>query len=376
MHSRLGAQTPSGGSVSRTSLPRSCAPARERVGRPQRGPLRHSVFVRMGALGLLGLRYPEQYGGRAATTSAPRSSSRRRWRAVSPAGWAWPSAPPTPRWRHRRSSVGTEAQKKRYLGPCHPRREDRRARHHRGPTPAVTSPGTLGFAPSVWTRALADERQQAAASPTGCDATSSCWSRVPVPGSRSGHGITLLPRRRNLPGFTVSRKLKKLGMRSSDTAELSFNDVEVGDDAVLGEVGQDFCSTSCGSCRASALMGSGRSHRGRRGRLRGDAHVVQGARGVRTADREVPGQPAQARRPLHRRSPSPGISYTALRSAGTAMRTRSRRSRWRSCWSDGHDSGRRHLSAAARRHGLMAGPGSPILPQLAADSVPAAAPTR
>ena len=30
---------------------------------------------------------------------------------------------------------------------------------------------------------------------------------------------------RSLPGFNVSRKLDKTGMRASDTAELSFQDV-------------------------------------------------------------------------------------------------------------------------------------------------------
>jgi alkylation response protein AidB-like acyl-CoA dehydrogenase len=45
---------------------------------------------------------------------------------------------------------------------------------------------------------------------------------------------------KNLPGVSVSRKLKKIGMHSSDTAELSFQDVEVGNDAVLGEIGQGF----------------------------------------------------------------------------------------------------------------------------------------
>lgn len=39
------------------------------------------------------------------------------------------------------------------------------------------------------------------------------------------------------PGFRVSKKLDKLGWRSSDTAELVFEDVEVDDSCVLGAVG-------------------------------------------------------------------------------------------------------------------------------------------
>jgi len=42
------------------------------------------------------------------------------------------------------------------------------------------------------------------------------------------------------PGLTVSRLEDKLGLRGSSTAQLVFDGVEVGDDAVLGELGQGF----------------------------------------------------------------------------------------------------------------------------------------
>jgi alkylation response protein AidB-like acyl-CoA dehydrogenase len=42
------------------------------------------------------------------------------------------------------------------------------------------------------------------------------------------------------PGFSVSRKLEKMGMHSSDTGELAFEDVRVPADNVLGEVGKGF----------------------------------------------------------------------------------------------------------------------------------------
>ena len=44
----------------------------------------------------------------------------------------------------------------------------------------------------------------------------------------------------NTPGFSVSRKLDKLGNRSSDTAELSFVDVRVPVANTIGEVGRGF----------------------------------------------------------------------------------------------------------------------------------------
>jgi citronellyl-CoA dehydrogenase len=42
------------------------------------------------------------------------------------------------------------------------------------------------------------------------------------------------------PGFSVSRKLEKMGMHASDTGELTFEDVRVPADNVLGEVGKGF----------------------------------------------------------------------------------------------------------------------------------------
>ncbi|MCB0876421.1 MAG: acyl-CoA dehydrogenase family protein [Solirubrobacterales bacterium] len=44
----------------------------------------------------------------------------------------------------------------------------------------------------------------------------------------------------HVPGFTVSRTLDKLGMHSSDTAELSFEDVRVPAENILGQEGKGF----------------------------------------------------------------------------------------------------------------------------------------
>ncbi len=48
----------------------------------------------------------------------------------------------------------------------------------------------------------------------------------------------------SLPGFTVSKKLDKLGWRSSDTAELTLEEVEVDESAVLGKVGEGWIQAS------------------------------------------------------------------------------------------------------------------------------------
>ena len=54
------------------------------------------------------------------------------------------------------------------------------------------------------------------------------------------HSFSLFVVPTNLPGFVVSKKLDKLGMRSSDTAELFFDDVRVPVANLIGEEGEGF----------------------------------------------------------------------------------------------------------------------------------------
>ena len=51
---------------------------------------------------------------------------------------------------------------------------------------------------------------------------------------------------RGRPGFTVSRKLDKMGMRASDTAELSFQECPVPAANLLGEEGRGFQQLAAG----------------------------------------------------------------------------------------------------------------------------------
>jgi acyl-CoA dehydrogenase len=59
----------------------------------------------------------------------------------------------------------------------------------------------------------------------------------PAAGAR---GISLFLVDASAPGFNRGRKLHKLGQNIADTAELFFENVEVGDDALLGGEGQGF----------------------------------------------------------------------------------------------------------------------------------------
>lgn len=58
-----------------------------------------------------------------------------------------------------------------------------------------------------------------------------------APGHRS-FSLFVVPT--NLPGFQVSRKLDKMGMRSSDTAELFFDDMRIPAENLIGNEGEGF----------------------------------------------------------------------------------------------------------------------------------------
>jgi citronellyl-CoA dehydrogenase len=54
------------------------------------------------------------------------------------------------------------------------------------------------------------------------------------------HSFSLFVVPTNLPGFKVSRKLDKMGMRSSDTAELYFDDMRIPAENLIGVEGEGF----------------------------------------------------------------------------------------------------------------------------------------
>src|SRR5262249_31481543 len=57
---------------------------------------------------------------------------------------------------------------------------------------------------------------------------------------RRHRGISMFLVERDTPGFGVSRTLDKMGMRASDTAELSFADMRVPAENLLGREGVGF----------------------------------------------------------------------------------------------------------------------------------------
>jgi acyl-CoA dehydrogenase len=67
-----------------------------------------------------------------------------------------------------------------------------------------------------------------------------CARTAPAREDDRRHGISLLVVDTSLPGYSVGRKLEKIGLKTSDTAELSFSDVRVPAEDLLGEENRGF----------------------------------------------------------------------------------------------------------------------------------------
>jgi len=57
---------------------------------------------------------------------------------------------------------------------------------------------------------------------------------------RGYKGITAFVVEKGMPGFNIAKKEKKLGIRASSTCVLTFDDVEVPADNLLGKEGEGY----------------------------------------------------------------------------------------------------------------------------------------
>lgn len=193
------------------------------------------VFKRMGDLGLLGLRYPAEYGGQGGdwghaivlAEEMARVGSAGVGMAV--AVQAEMATPPIDRF-------GTPEQKERYLAPA--------IRGEKIACLAITEPDAGSDVANIRTTARRDGddwvlngRKLFITNGRRADVCV-LVARTDTPAGYEGFSLFLVDT--GLPGFHVSRTLDKLGMHSSDTAELALDDVRVPADALLGEEGKGF----------------------------------------------------------------------------------------------------------------------------------------
>ena len=201
----------------------------------------NEAMRRAGELGFLGLCFPEEYGGqggdyyyslvRAECMSYSGSGGTNMGFAVQ----TDMVLPPV-------HLLGTEEQKQRYLVPG--------IKGEKIGCLGITEPGAGSDVAGIRTKAVRDGDDYLLSGAktfitNGARADFILLVAKTDPEARH-EGITLFlvdlrdEDGNHVPGFEVSRKLEKMGMHSSDTGELSFDEVRVPAEAVLGEIGKGF----------------------------------------------------------------------------------------------------------------------------------------
>jgi acyl-CoA dehydrogenase len=188
------------------------------------------LYKKAAAAGILGIAYPEEYGGGGGDLSHALALGEEmilEGKSVGVTvglGSHGIAIPPILRF-------GTDEQKQRFVPPV--LRGDKIA------ALAITEPGGGSDVASLSTRAERDgDHYVVNGSKTFI--TSGCRADIVTTAVRTGGpghgGISLLVIERETPGYAVSKKLQKTGWWASDTAELSFSDCRV---PVANRIGEE-----------------------------------------------------------------------------------------------------------------------------------------
>ena len=193
------------------------------------------LFKRMGDLGYLGLRYPEEVGGQGWDYFAGVVFAEEMARS-GVGGFPMAIAVQTDMATPPILEFGTDEQKETYLKPA--------IRGEKFAAIGISEPNHGSDVASIETRARRDGdtwiingAKTFITNGTRADFITLVVRTSDAPGHK---GISMILVDLDLPGVTVAKKLDKLGMRSSDTAELVFEDVRVPYTNLLGVEGKGF----------------------------------------------------------------------------------------------------------------------------------------
>jgi citronellyl-CoA dehydrogenase len=193
------------------------------------------LFPKLGALGIFGLEYDPAFGGQGADHSFTLVYGEEMGRCNT-GGVAMAISVQTDMATPALARFGSDELKERYLRPA--------IAGEMIAAIAVTEPDAGSDVANLRTRATRDGDEWVIDGTklyitNGTQADWLCLlARTSDEGGSRGMSQIVVPT--DTPGFSVSRKLDKLGQRSSDTAELSFVDVRVPVDNTIGEAGRGF----------------------------------------------------------------------------------------------------------------------------------------
>ena len=195
------------------------------------------LLPKLAALGLLGIQFPEEYGG-SAMSAVDYCICIEELARVCPA-IALSIAAHNGLCTSHIAMFGNEAQKRKYL-------------------PRLTAGEVLG----AWGLTEASAGSDAAAMRTTATKQGSCWvlngskqfithgtiggimvAMAVTDKAKGNRGISAFVMEHGTPGMSAGKKENKLGMRASDTSEVLYQDCRLPADALLGEEGQGFINT-------------------------------------------------------------------------------------------------------------------------------------
>ena len=195
----------------------------------------NEVFHKMAAVGFLGLKYPEEYGGEGgdylhdAVLSEEMALCGSGGLAAGVGAHIGIATPPV--WK-----FGTDEQKERFLAPA--------IRGEKIAALGITEPGAGSDVAGIRTFAKkVDGGYVVNGSKTFItNGVRADFLVTAVKTTQEGghHGLSFLILEKDMEGYSVSQKLRKMGWHASDTGELAFQDVFVPDENLLGEENKGF----------------------------------------------------------------------------------------------------------------------------------------
>ena len=215
----------------------------------ERGEIPRSLFRQLGELGFLGVEYPPEYGGGGADfwMTVVLAEEMARCRAGGVAFSVIVHTDMSSPWLAR---LGTAEQKARYLPSV--------ISGEKVCALAITEPGAGSDMAGIATRAERDGDEWVL-NGSKTFTTNGVYGDLYFVSARTGREgprhrqLSQMLVERDTPGLTVTKKLDKTGMLSSDTAEIAFEDARVPVSNLLGEENRGFHQLASGLQRERLL---------------------------------------------------------------------------------------------------------------------------